>query len=100
MDFSVIKTGGKQYIVQTGKPVTVEKIDGATGDTVKFSDVLMTSTGGTINVGTPTTGDTITGEIIIQKKTKKVFGLKWKNKTRSSGTPFGHRQPMTVVRIK
>ena len=58
MKFAVVKTGGKQYLVNEGKSIKIEKIIGEfkVGDKVTFDEVLMTTDGDNVTVGNPTTG--------------------------------------------
>ncbi|MBW2451407.1 MAG: 50S ribosomal protein L21, partial [Deltaproteobacteria bacterium] len=50
--YAVIKTGGKQYKVSEGDLLKVEKLDGAVGDTIELSEVLMVG-GAEVKIGTP-----------------------------------------------
>lgn len=52
-DFAVIKTGGKQYRVSVGSRVRIEKVSGAVGDSIAFSDVLLRRRGSTVEIGSP-----------------------------------------------
>lgn len=101
-DFSVIKTGGKQYVVRSGEPLKVEKLDGdmVKGDTVTFSEVLLTSIGGKVTIGTPfIEGATVTATFEEQGRNKKVVIIKYKQKSRYF-KKNGHKQPHTKVTIK
>lgn len=99
MMYAIIRSGGKQYRVRTGDAVAVERLDGGEGDEVTFDDVLLVSDNGTVTVGSPTIpGASVIGLLEEQFRTKKVLGLKYKNKTRSR-TLRGHRQQQTRVRI-
>jgi large subunit ribosomal protein L21 len=102
MDFSVIQTGGKQYIVKAGESLKIEKLDGemTKGDTVTFDKVLLTSIGGTTIVGTPfIEGATVTAVFEEQGRNKKVVVIKYKQKSRYF-KKNGHKQPHTKVTIK
>lgn len=102
MDFSVIQTGGKQYIVKAGQPLKVEKLSGdfAKGDSVTFDKVLLTSVGGTTTIGTPfIEGATVTATFEEQGRNKKVVVIKYKQKSRYF-KKNGHKQPHTKVTIK
>ena len=99
-DYAVIKTGGKQYLVEKGTLLNIEKIEGKPGEKVSFEDVLLTSLSGKINIGKPTVkNSTVVGEIKEQFKGPKVKGIRYKNKTRHS-VRTGHRQQLTAVEIK
>lgn len=99
--YAVIQTGGKQYRVEPGQTVVVEKLDGQPGAPVVFDDVLMVSSGdgATINVGKPrVAGAKVTGEIVEQTKGDKLTVFKFrlrKNYVRRNG----HRQQYTAVKI-
>ena len=94
---AVIKTGGKQYCVEVGSVIYVEKLDGKEGDKVTFSDVLMLDK----TVGTPTIkGATVEGVILKHGKGSKIKIFKYKPNTTSTRKKQGHRQPYTKVEIK
>jgi|TARA_B100001142_G_C14069730_1_gene553052 large subunit ribosomal protein L21 len=100
MDYAIIKTGGKQYRVREGDSLTVEKLEGNSGDSILFEDVLMTSLKGKINIGEPTVeGAVVKAKIEEQAKAKKVISLRYKNKTRHR-VKTGHRQQITNVVIE
>ena len=62
--YAVIKTGGKQYRVAANEKITIEKLEGAAGDQVTFTDVLMVGNGASIEIGSPVVaGATVVGEI-------------------------------------
>ena len=94
---AVIKTGGKQYLVEVGSVIYVEKLDGKEGDKVTFSDILMLDN----TVGTPTVkGATVEGVILKHGKGSKIKIFKYKPNTTSTRKKQGHRQPYTKVEIK
>jgi large subunit ribosomal protein L21 len=98
--YAVIKTGGKQYRVSEGNVLEIEKINGSRGDVVSFDDVLMVSKDGDIRIGTPLVeGATVTGEIIAQTKGSKVTVFKMKRR-KGYRKKTGHRQQLTVLKIK
>ena len=97
--YAVIRTGGKQYKVQAGDLLVVEKLDGNAGDEVSFGDVLMLGDGGKVTLGEPTVkGASVAGTLIETRKGDKVKILK---KIRRQGyrRTKGHRQLETVVRV-
>ena len=99
-DYAVIKTGGKQYLVEKGTVLSIEKIEGKPGEKVSFDDVLLTSLSGKVNIGKPVIkNSTVVGEIKEQFKGPKVKGIRYKNKTRHT-VMIGHRQQLTSVEIK
>ncbi len=99
MSFAVIQTGGKQYIVEEGRFVVIEKIGGvAEGDKVTFDQVLLTDDGKVTKVGTPTTGSKVTGTALKVGKAEKKVVIKYKAKSRYF-KKRGHRQPFLKVTI-
>jgi large subunit ribosomal protein L21 len=93
---AVIETGGKQYYVEEGTVLYVEKLDAEKGATVKFDKVLM------LNgvVGHPYLEKAeVTGEVEKQGKAKKIKVFKYNQKKNYRRTQ-GHRQPYTKVVIK
>ncbi len=94
---AVIKTGGKQYCVEEGSIIYVEKLEGNEGDKVTFSEVLMLDK----KVGTPTVkGASVEGVIVKHGKGAKIKIFKYKPNTTSTRKKQGHRQPYTKVEIK
>ena len=97
--YAVIGSGGKQYKVQEGDVLRVEKIDGEVGSEISFDKILMFSDGENVQVGTPTLGDvTVTGQIVEQAKEKKIIVFKYKRRKRFRRKQ-GHRQFFTAVKI-
>ena len=97
--YAVIKTGGKQYRVDPGKEVRVEKLDGELGDSVIFDQVLMASDGENIRVGKPFLEDTkVVGRITQQGKNKKILVFKYKRR-KGYRKKMGHRQQFTQIKI-
>lgn len=98
--YAVIKTGGKQYRVAAGDLVKVEKISGEVGALVEFKEILLIANGEKVEIGRPHLKDyTVIGEILEQKKDKKVIIFKAKRR-KSYRKKQGHRQQHTVLRIK
>lgn len=96
---AIIKTGGKQYKVEKGTKIKVEKLEGEEGAKVEFSEVLFLGDEKNVKVGTPFLKDAkVEGKIIATAKQKKVTGIKFKPKKRYS-VKFGHRQILTEVEI-
>ena len=97
--YAVIKTGGKQYRVQAGDVLVVEKLAGEPGADVAFGEVLMLGDGDAITVGAPLVdGATVTATLIETRKGEKVKIFK---KIRRQGyrRTRGHRQTETVLRV-
>lgn len=97
--YAVIKTGGKQYRVEKGSFVYVEKLEAAAGDTVVFEDVLAIGEDGKVKVGAPyVAGATVTGTVEKNGKGKKLNIITYRPK-KGSARRLGHRQPYTKVEI-
>ena len=97
--YAVIKTGGKQYRVDPGKEVRVEKLDGKLGDPVTFDQDLMASDGENIKVGKPFLEETkVVGRITHQGKNRKILVFKYKRR-KGYRKKMGHRQQFTQVKI-
>lgn len=97
--YAVIKTGGKQYRVQAGDLLVVEKLEGEPGAAVAFGEVLMLGDGEAVTVGAPLVdGAVVTGALIETRKGEKVKIFK---KIRRQGyrRTRGHRQFESVVRV-
>lgn len=100
--FAVIRTGGKQYLVEPGKTYRIEKLPGADGDAITFDDVLLTFTdgGADAKVGTPNVvGASVVGKIVRQMRERKIVVIKYKAKSRYR-RKAGHRQHATEVQIE
>lgn len=97
--YAVIKTGGKQYRVQIGDSIYVEKLDLEDGAAVSFDTVLFSDEQSDVRVGTPVLADVkVEGKVIRQAKGKKVVVYKFKSK-KNYRRKQGHRQPYTQVEI-
>ncbi|MEL6597843.1 MAG: 50S ribosomal protein L21, partial [Pseudomonadota bacterium] len=94
--FAVLKTGGKQYKVQAGDVLRVEKLAADAGEKVQFNEILMV--GGT--VGTPMVDDAgVQAEVIDQIKGDKVINFVKRRRKHSSKRTKGHRQKLTLIRV-
>ncbi len=97
--YAIIETGGKQYRVQEGDTLFVEKIDGTAGDVVEFDKVLVVSNDGKLSVGNPyVEGSKIEASVLEQGKGPKIIVFKYKAK-KDYRRKQGHRQPYTKVKI-
>src|SRR5262245_56743446 len=97
--YAVIKTGGKQYRVAADDKIEIEKLQGAAGDIVEFTDVLMVANSDAIDVGAPfVAGATVAAEILGQVRGPKVIIFK-KHRRKHFRRKNGHRQDRTSVRI-
>ncbi|WP_170580403.1 50S ribosomal protein L21 [Ruegeria arenilitoris] len=97
--FAVLKTGGKQYKVQAGDVLRVEKLAADAGEKVQFNDVLMLG-GDAPVVGAPfIDGAAVQAEVIEQIKGDKVIKFVKRRRKHSSKRTVGHRQKLTLVKI-
>jgi len=98
--YAVIRTGGKQYRVAAGDSVEVEKLDGAVGDSITLSDVLLVAAGDTVKVGAPVVaGATVSAKITGQYRGNKILVFKYRPKKRIR-VRKGHRQYLTRLQIE
>ena len=97
--YAIVKTGGKQYRVEEGKTIVIEKLIGDSDGTVVFEEVLMVENDGNLRVGAPMLeGAKVTATIVEQGKGPKINGFTYKPK-KSIRRRYGHRQQLTRVRI-
>ena len=95
--YAVIETGGKQYKVEPGEVIRVEKLDVASGSEVKWKALWASKGEKTEMTGIPKA--TVTAEIISQKRAPKI--LVFRKKTKKAYKKMrGHRQSLTEVKIK
>ena len=93
---AVIETGGKQYYVEEGSVIYVEKLNAQVGQKVNFDKVLMVNG----NLGRPYLSNVeVVGEVLKQGKDKKIKIFKYNAKKKYRKTQ-GHRQPYTKIEIK
>ncbi|WP_050526380.1 50S ribosomal protein L21 [Pseudorhodobacter aquimaris] len=97
--FAVLKTGGKQYKVQAGDILRVEKLDCIAGDKIQFNEILMVG-GDKLTVGAPlVAGAGVQAEVIEQIKGPKVIHYVKRRRKHSSQRTKGHRQQLTLLRV-
>ncbi|SHH76162.1 50S ribosomal protein L21 [Marivita hallyeonensis] len=97
--FAVMKTGGKQYKVQSGDTLRVEKLAADAGETVQFNEILMLG-GDKPVVGSPLVdGAAVQAEVVDQIKGKKVINFVKRRRKHSSKRTVGHRQQLTLLRV-
>ena len=97
--YAIIETGGKQYRIEEGSKILVEKLSAQAGDEVTLDKVLMLG-GGEVKIGTPTVANaTVTAEVVSQIRGPKVLVFKrWRRN--DSRKLRGHRQDYTTLKIK
>ena len=97
--YAVVKTGGKQYRVQTGQTIRVEKLEGDVGHKVDLADVLLVADGEKLAVGQPlVAGARVRAEIVKQGKERRVIIFNYRRRKRYRRKQ-GHRQPFTALKI-
>lgn len=98
--YAIIETGGKQYKVQEGDILFIEKLSAGEGDAFVFEKVLAVSDEGTLKTGNPTIdGVSVTAKVLAHGKGKKIIIYKYKAK-KTERRKNGHRQPYTRVQIQ
>lgn len=97
--YAIIETGGKQYKVQEGDIVYVEKLNLEEGEAVSFEKVLLMSSEAGLTPGKPyVDGAKVEGTVLANGKSKKIIVYKYKAK-KNIRNKKGHRQPFTKVQI-
>ncbi|MCH8544769.1 MAG: 50S ribosomal protein L21 [Alcanivorax sp.] len=97
--YAVIKTGGKQYRVEEGDLLRIEKLEVGTGETLEFDEVLLVADGDNIKVGQPLIeGAKVTAEVVEQGRHKKIRIVKFRRR-KHYRKQQGHRQWFTEVKI-
>ncbi len=97
--YAIIESGGKQYRVEPGTVVALERIPGDVGSQVELGRVLLVSDSGTVKVGKPTlSGAKVISEIVAQTRGEKIDVFKFKRRKKYR-RKTGHRQELTKVRI-
>ena len=97
--YAIIKTGGKQYVVEEGKVISIEKLDVEEGAEVTYDEVLLVS-GDDVKIGQPNVaGAKVTGKVLEQGKERKIRIFKYKAKSNYRRRQ-GHRQPFTKVKFE
>ncbi len=100
--FAVIETGGKQYLIETGSIMKIEKLDADQGKDVVFDKVLLIANddGSSVKMGVPyIEGASISATVQEQGRSKKIRIVKFKNKIRYTRSR-GHRQSFTKIKVK
>ena len=98
--YEIIRTGGKQYQVEAGDTLRVEKLQGEVGDTVELSEVLLLVDGEAVKIGQPMVeGAKVVAKIVEQGRHKKVIVFK-KKRRQGYQVKKGHRQMYTALTIE
>ncbi|MBQ2946126.1 MAG: 50S ribosomal protein L21 [Clostridia bacterium] len=100
MTYAVIETGGKQYKVQEGEIIFIEKIEANEGDAISFDTVLAACKEDKFTFGAPVIeGASVSAKVLKNGKDKKIIVFKYKAK-KTYRNKTGHRQPYTKVQIE
>ena len=99
MSYAIIRTGGKQFRVESGKKYRFPTIVGEAGGSIEFNDVLLGSDGQNVKTGIPSlSGAKVTGEIVKHGRGDKIIVFKMKRR-KNYAKKQGHRQGFTEVQI-
>lgn len=97
--YAVIKTGGKQYRVEQGTTIRVEKLPGDKGSAIELSDVLLVADGDNVKVGAPVVqGAVVKAQIVGHGLGEKLLIFKFRRR-KAYRKKTGHRQPFTALKI-
>ena len=97
--YAVVESGGKQYRVEEGDTLKVEKLPGEVGQEIAFDNVLLFSDGENVKIGQPVLSDVaVSGHIVEQGKAAKIIVFKYKRRKRFRRKQ-GHRQQYTAIKI-
>jgi large subunit ribosomal protein L21 len=98
--YAVIRTGGKQYRVEPGDTIRVERLVSPAGEKVKLEEVLLVADGDKVVVGNPRVPSaSVVGTVVAQERGRKVRVFKYKRRKHYRRTR-GHRQDLTALRIE
>ncbi len=98
--YAVLETGSKQYRVATGQTLEIERLPIEAGQTVTFDRVLLVNQDGQVTVGTPTVATaSVVADVVEHVRGPKLIAFKMKRR-KGYHRKVGHRQELTVVRIK
>ncbi len=97
--YAVVRTGGKQFRVEPGEAVRVEKLEGSVGDSIELSEVLLVGAEDGAKIGTPLiAGAKVVGTITAQGRGPKLTIFKMKRR-KGYRRKAGHRQSYTEIRV-
>ena len=98
--YAIVRTGGKQYQVEAGDTLRVEKLQGEVGDTVELDDVLLVVDGESVKIGQPVVeGAKVVAKVVEQGRHKKIIVFK-KKRRQGYQVKKGHRQMHTALKIE
>jgi len=97
--YAVIETGGKQYRVEVGTELKVERLEAAAGESVAFDRILLIADGDAASIGRPVVANaSVAAEVVRRDRGEKVISFKYRPKARRR-VKKGHRQELTLIRI-
>ncbi|MCG3142573.1 MAG: 50S ribosomal protein L21 [Anaerolineae bacterium] len=96
--YAIVRSGNKQYRVEKGDRIAVEKLPKQVGDQVKL-DVVFLGNGDTYHSGQSAAAASVTAQVVAERKGAKVISFDYRNKHRRR-TTRGHRQTYTHLEIK
>jgi large subunit ribosomal protein L21 len=97
--YAIVKTGGKQYRVEAGSTIYVERLEAPVGDRITFEEVLLVGGEGGVRVGSPNVDKaSVVGTVLDQGRDRKIRVFKFKKRKHYRRTR-GHRQSFTALRI-
>jgi large subunit ribosomal protein L21 len=98
--YAVVETGSKQYRVTAGDTLEIERVTSEAGQSHTFDRILLVSKDGKVSVGSPTVAKaTVVADVVEHKRGKKTIAFKMRRRKGYHRT-VGHRQELTVVKIK
>ncbi len=98
--YAIIETGGKQYRIEEGKKVKVEKLEAPEGEEIRISNVLAVNSDNGVVIGDPyVSGAYINGKVLAQSRSKKITVFKYKRR-KDYKVKKGHRQAFTELLIE
>ena len=98
--YAIVRTGGKQYRVEEGRAITVERLPAEEGATVELDDVLLIADNGQVTIGTPTIeGARVLAQVEVNGRAKKIIVFKYRAKVRTR-KKTGHRQSFTKLSVR
>ncbi|MGE0352917.1 MAG: 50S ribosomal protein L21 [Gemmatimonadales bacterium] len=97
--YAIFRALGKQFRAEKGQTLRLPRMEAEPGSKVTFDEVLLTSDGDTVNVGSPTVkGAAVVAEVVREGKDRKIFVFKFKRR-KGYRRKTGHRQRFTEVRV-
>jgi large subunit ribosomal protein L21 len=97
--YAVIETGGKQYRVEVGTELEIDRLEAGAGDSIAFDRILLIADGDTASIGTPVVANaSVSADVLRLERGEKLISFKYRPKARRR-VKKGHRQDLTIVRI-